>query len=105
MEKLADEAGYRIGWMTVGVGFLVGFVVRQLGKGVDPVFGVAGAAVTLAGCIAGNLLAVVIMVYCQESMEIMTLLSRLPPGITADIIKATFRPMDLLFYGLAVYEA
>lgn len=96
---------YQIGWMAVGVGLMVGYAVRLLGKGVDPVFGVAGAAIALAGCISGNLLTVVIVVSRQDNVEIMTLLSRLTPGITADILKDTFQPMDVLFYGLAVYEA
>ena len=97
--------GYQIGWMAIGVGFLVGYAVKLLGKGVDPVFGYAGAAIALGGCLAGNLLTVVIMAARQESIEIMTLLSRLTPGITVDIMKETFQPMDVLFYGLAVYEA
>ena len=97
--------GYQIGWMAVGVGFLVGYAVRLLGKGVDPVFGYAGAAIALAGCLAGNLLTVVIMAARQENREIMTLLSQLTPGLAVDIMKDTFQPMDVLFYGLAVYEA
>ena len=97
--------GYQIGWMAVGVGFLVGYAVKLLGKGVDPVFGYAGAAIALAGCLAGNLLTVVIMVSRQENLELLTVLSRLTPGLTADIMKETFQPMDVLFYGLAVYEA
>jgi hypothetical protein len=97
--------GYQIGWMAVGVGFLVGYAVKLLGKGVNPVFGYAGAAIALAGCLAGNLLTVLIMVSRQENLEIMTLLSRLTPGITVDIMKDTFQPMDVLFYGIAVYEA
>ncbi|MEK6743051.1 MAG: hypothetical protein AABZ15_05560 [Nitrospirota bacterium] len=97
--------GYQIGWMAIGVGFLVGYAVKLLGKGVDPVFGYAGAAIALAGCIIGNLLTVVIMVSRQESLEVLTVLSRLTPGLALDILKETFQPMDVLFYGLAVYEA
>jgi hypothetical protein len=96
---------YQIGWMAIGVGFLVGYAVKMLGKGVDPAFGIAAAAIALGGCLAGNLLTVVIMVSREESIEIMTVLSRLTPSITVDIMKETFQPMDVLFYGLAVYEA
>lgn len=96
---------YQIGWMAVGVGFLVGYAVKKLGKGVDPVFGYAGAAIALGGCLAGNLLTVVIMVSRQENIEVLTLLSRLTPSLTVDVMKETFQPMDVLFYGLAVYEA
>jgi len=30
---------YQIGWMAVGVGFLVGYAVRSFGKGIDKSFG------------------------------------------------------------------
>ena len=32
--------GYQIGWMAVGVGFIVGFAVRIFGKGISKSFGV-----------------------------------------------------------------
>lgn len=97
--------GYQIGWMAVGVGFLVGYAVRLLGKGSDALFGAAGAIIALLGCVAGNLLTVVILVSRQESIGVMTLLGRLTPGLAVEILKETFQPMDLLFYGIAVYEA
>jgi hypothetical protein len=34
---------YQIGWMAVGVGFLVGMTVRVVGKGIEKHFGIAGA--------------------------------------------------------------
>jgi hypothetical protein len=34
---------FQIGWMAVGVGFLVGYAVRTLGKGIDKSFAVVGA--------------------------------------------------------------
>ena len=95
---------FQIGWMAVGVGFLVGIAVRLFGKGIDTTFGVAGAVLSLVGCLAGNLLAVCIVVSRQEQMEFFDLLSRLDPGIIVGIMKATFSPIDLLFYGIAVYE-
>jgi len=95
---------YQIGLMAVGVGLLVGYVVRFLGKGIDRVFGIAGGALSLAGCLAGNLLAVCIAVSRQEHMALMEVISRLNPDVVFRIMKATFNPMDLLFYGIAVYE-
>jgi len=95
---------YQIGWMAVGVGALVGYAIRVAGKGVDNSFGVAGAVIALLGCVAGNFLTVVIAVSRQESMPIMELLSRLNAEIFVGVMKDTFQPMDLLFYGLAIYE-
>lgn len=96
---------YQIGWMAVGVGFLVGYAIRFFGKGVDQIFGISGAVIALLGCVAGNFLTVIIVVAQQEHMEVTAVLSRLTPGIIADLLKETFQPMDLLFYGIAVYEA
>ncbi len=94
---------FQIGWMAVGVGFLVGMAVRTFGKGIDKSFGIAGAAISLLGCMVGNLLAVCIMISQQQQVPFSALLSSLTPEIATGIMKATFNPMDLLYYGLAVY--
>lgn len=92
---------FQIGWMAVGVGFLVGYGVRKFGKGVDPVFGFAGAALALFGCLLGNLLAAYAMGSKELGVPVGELVSQIGP---VEILKATFSPMDLLFYGIAVYE-
>lgn len=96
--------GYQIGWMAVGIGFLVGLAVRTVGKGLDPAFGIVGAVLALLGCGAGNLLAVVGMVAQAQSIAYMDVLSRLDVSVAERLMVATFSPMDLLFYGIAVYE-
>ena len=95
---------FQIGFMAVGVGFLVGTAMRRYGKGFDPVFGIAGAVLSLAGCALGNLLAVCAMAAAANDMSFFTLLGRLDPVIAARLMAASFQPMDLLFYGIAVYE-
>ena len=95
---------FQIGWMAVGVGFLVGYAVRICGKGIDKSFGVAGATLSLLGCLAGNLLTVCIAVSRHQHIPFLQILSRLNPEIVVGLLKATFNPMDALFYGIAVYE-
>ncbi len=95
---------YQIGWMAVGVGFLVGYAVRISGKGIDKTFGVIGAILSLLGCAAGNLLTACILISKHEHIPFLQLVSRLNSEIVIEIMKATFNPMDLLFYGIAVYE-
>src|SRR5688572_28318618 len=41
---------YQIGFMAIGVAFLVGYAVRYFGKGMTPAFGVVGAVFSLFGC-------------------------------------------------------
>ncbi len=94
---------YQIGWMAVGIGFLVGFMVRAAGKGIDPVYGAVGAALSVLGCVAGNLLTICIAISQQQQMPLLEVITRLNPAAIPQLMVATFHPMDLLFYGIAVY--
>ncbi len=94
---------HHYGLVAIGVGFLVGYAVRIFGKGVDTIFGATGAAVSLLGCVAGNFLTVLVFVSRQEGIPFLDLLSRVTPGVIGAVLKDTFQPMDLLFYGLATY--
>jgi hypothetical protein len=95
---------YQIGWMAVGVGFLVGYAVRMFGKGIDKIFGIASATLSLLGCLAGNLLTTCIVISRHQNVPILDLLSRLNSEVIVGLTTATFNPMDLLFYAIAVYE-
>jgi hypothetical protein len=94
---------HHYGLVAIGVGFLVGYAVRIFGKGVDTIFGVTGAAVSLLGCVVGNFLTVLVFVSRQEGIPFLDLLSRVTPEVIGAVLKETFQPMDLLFYGLATY--
>jgi len=100
---LTVATGYQIGFMAIGIGFLVGFAVRSAGKGITSVFGVIGAAFSLLGCAAGNLLAVSAMVAQAEDMPLMAVLQQLDLGLIQELMMASFSPMDLLFYAIALY--
>jgi hypothetical protein len=94
---------YQIGWMAVGIGFLVGIAVRAGGKGIDQVFGVVGAVLSLIGCVLGNLFTVAWFVSQEFGVPASEVLSGLDPESAIELLSATFEVMDLLFYGLAVY--
>jgi hypothetical protein len=94
---------WQIGIMAVGIGFLVGLVIRKVGRGVSPSFGITGAVLSLAGCLLGNLLAACAIIADQQSMGFFEVLGRVDFRTAVDIIVETFHPMDVLFYGLAVY--
>src|SRR5262249_43989597 len=87
-----------------GIGFLVGYAVRVLGKGSEPTFQVLGAVLSLLGCLAGNLLTVCLLISRQEKIPLLSILSHLQPGLIADLMVESFSPMDLVFYAIAVYE-
>ncbi len=95
---------YQIGWMAVGVGFLVGYAVRLAGKGIDKTFGLVGAGLAFIGCALGNLLAVCALVAKQENVPLLAILANLDLVAAGQILLETFQFMDLLFYGIAIYE-
>lgn len=98
--------GFQIGWMAVGIGFLVGLTVRFFGKGLTKSFGIAGGVLALFGCLLGNILAVCGLLAKSEGEPIVsTTLSILSnPLVAIELMKVTFSPMDVLFYAIAVYE-
>lgn len=96
-------SGYQIGFMAIGVGFLTGFGVRILGKGMDKIFGYVGALLSLAGCAAGNILAAVISVSAHEHIPFATIMQRLTPQTAWQILIGTSNIIDVLFYGIALY--
>ena len=95
----------QIGWMAVGVGAGVGVAMRRAGRGAGARLRVPAAALALLGCLAGNLLATVAYVASFTHVSYFEVLGALDAAATADLMKATFSPMDLLFYGIATVEA
>lgn len=95
--------GYQIGFMAIGIGLLVGYVVRLSGKGLTTVFGIVGASGSLIGCALGNLLAVTAIVARQEGVPFGAAVAQLDAELVQKLMVAFFEPMDLLFYALALY--
>lgn len=96
--------GYQIGFMAIGVGFLVGLAVRYFGKGVDTSFAVVGAVLSLAGCVFGNVLSIYGFASRELGIPLDEVFGTLEFSLLIEILKNTFNPIDLLFYGIAVYE-
>jgi hypothetical protein len=95
---------FQIGFMAVGVGFLTGYGVRKLGQGIDKSFGVVGAVLSLAGCLAGNLLVICIAGSKELGIGVFELLTHMTPSVYVNLLKETFSVIDLVFYAIAVYE-
>ena len=95
---------YQIGFMAIGVGYLAGLAVRYFGKGIDKIYGVIGAAWALVGCLLGNLAAVCIMVANHEGLGTFDVFLQLDLATSYRALAATFSLIDLLFYGIAIYE-
>lgn len=90
--------------MAIAVGFIVGYSVRYLGKGIDQVYGIMGAGLALLGCLLGNFFSLVGFAANAENLGYLETLSSIDYSLIPTIMTETFNPMDLLFYGFAVYE-
>ena len=91
----------QVGWMAVGVGLIAGSMGRVAGRGIDRVFGVTGAVMTIFGCAIGSFLSGCWFVAAQtEGAGFVELLSKMTPGLAIEILKAMSAPMNLIFAGL-----
>ena len=93
---------YQIGWMAVGVGFLVGIAVRRFGMGSTPVYGVIGAVFAVVGCVLGNFLSLVGFISMNEETSFFATLGAIDYAQVPTILIETGSPIDLLFYVLAI---
>jgi hypothetical protein len=92
----------QIGWMAVGVAALIGAVVRMLGRGLDRSFGWLGAGLSLFSCLLGNYLASCVFVAREVELPVLSVLTHIRAAAIPGLMIATFHPLDILFYGLAI---
>jgi hypothetical protein len=95
---------FQIGYMAVAVGFGVGYAVRYAGRGFDPIFGITGAALSLLGCLLGNFFSLVGFAAKSQDINFLEVLAAIDYGVVPAAMLEAFSPMDLLFYGIAIYE-
>jgi len=101
---ITTATNFQIGWMAVGVGFLVGGVVRVLGRGLDKPFGYLGAGLAFIGCLLGNYLSNCMFIAREVGLPVTSVLTQISVAAVPGLMIRTLHPLDLLFYGLAVYE-
>ena len=94
----------QIGWMAVGLGFLVGYAVGHFNRERDPSFGYLGAGLSLFGCLLGNWFTILGFVSAKKGAAFFSLLFAVNMTKIPGIMMDAFSPMDLLFYGIAVYQ-
>lgn len=96
-------SGYQIGYLAVGIGFLVGLGVQKLGKGFERQFQFVGAGLALLGCILGDLLVVLILVSKEFEIPLSVVIMNTDIPFAIELLTSTFDFFNLVFYGLAIY--
>lgn len=100
----------RVGYIALGIGFLVGWVVRKTGRGTSWPFGLVAAILTLASCVLGMLLSHALRVALAEDGELSRqvlerLLALLLTTPLQDALRASLNPVDGVFTLIATYQA
>ncbi|MBK9923735.1 MAG: hypothetical protein IPP66_00455 [Anaerolineales bacterium] len=96
---------YQIGWMAIGVGFLVGIAVKFFGKGKTAIYGISSAILALIGCVLGNLIFYSGIIAREEGASFLQvfLFFLTSPAATVELFSTAFEFMDILFYGIAAW--
>jgi hypothetical protein len=102
---ITAATGYQIGFMAIGVGVAVGLAVRAAGRGLDVSYRVIASLLALAGCAGGNLLVACVYFAQAHQVGISRVFEVLDLELSLFLMQATFTPMDLLFYAIAIWEA
>ncbi len=95
---------YQIGYMAIAIGLLVGFSNRFAGKGIDQIYGIIGAVSALLSCVLGNYFTIIAFASKQADLGFFQVLTTVDFGTAIDALVESFQPMDVLFYGIAIYE-
>lgn len=96
--------GYQIGWIAIGIGFLVGIAVKRFGGDPAPVLGLIGGLFSFLGCFIGNFLTICALVAEAEGIPVTQIVANIQFSAIPTIMMETTGIMDLLFYGLAIFQ-
>lgn len=100
---LSYATNYQIGFMAIGVGFVVGLAIRRFGAGYGAKYGIGGAIFSLYGVVFGNLILICLFIAKEYNVAFFDVFSKLNFKLCWTLLKAGFDGMDVLFYGIALY--
>lgn len=98
------ETGYEVGYVALAIGAAVGFTIREFGKGLDQTFGYMGGIIAFLSLVLGKFFGIIGFVAHLEGIDFMTTLAQFNYSLMPNILLSTFSVIDLLFYGIAIYE-
>lgn len=100
---ISVSTGFQIGYMAIGIGFLVGYAMRQ-GKGIRPIFGIIGAVLALIGCGLGDYLSIIGFIAQEYDMAYSDVFFSMDFADIFPLLIENLASMTVLLYGFAVYE-
>lgn len=97
--------GFKFGLIAIGIGALVGYTIRYIGKGIEQKFGFVAAIISLFSIILGNFLSVIAFTANELNLNTFDILLNFDYSYTFDVLIETFSIMDLVFYLFAIFES
>ncbi|MBK1880952.1 hypothetical protein JIN85_00915 [Luteolibacter pohnpeiensis] len=97
--------GYQIGYMAIGVGALIGFLIRLMGRGHTTAYSMIGVGFAILGCVAGNVLSGIGFVAKENGLGFLNTYLHFNYAASYDVLVAMFSPIDILFYAIAIRAA
>lgn len=96
--------GYELGIIAIALGLMVGGVIAFVKKSDHIYFGIIGALLALIACVLGKYFGMIGLIAQEYSVGYFNCMQNLTTDMVVSLFKETFSPIDLLFYGLAIYE-
>ena len=109
---VAGITGYKIGLLALGFGYIIGYSMLAIGQGRSILYGIMGSGFAFFAIVFGNLFSFAVVlannVELVEQFGATTTLGAFGmllscPGALMIIMQSTLHPMELLFYGIALY--
>ena len=94
----------QIGLVAVGIGAAVGMTIRFVGRGIDQIFGVWGAIIAGISVFLGNIFSILGFVSKYQDINFFDTILYFDYSLLPNIFGESFNFMDLVFYGIAIYE-
>jgi hypothetical protein len=104
--EVVQLTGYKLDWMALATGLIIGYGIRFFGKAVEPVpYGYVGGILAFFCSAAGNLLTACIMFSHIKKVPFFSLLAHLNITTSLYFLRAVVGPFDVIFSLGAIFLA
>lgn len=101
---ISVKTGYQVGYVAIAIGAGVGLTMRRFGKGIDFIFGYCGAGLAFLSVLVGNFFSVIGFIANEVDLGYIETLVFFDYSLLFEVFEETFSFMDIVFYGLAIYQ-
>ena len=96
--------GYELGLVVILIGAVIGYAIRNVGHGVDPVFGIVGAGCAAISWALGTIFSDVAFLAQAAGRPFLEVLSELGFAESASFAFSNIETMDFVFLAIALWE-